>query len=262
MASKKNQYTELIDILQEVNEKDVIPVYVPSLQRSVDFKPITVQQQKGIISTSLESSLNTMAFNIITNDLIKECCLEDNITIHTFDKPSILVSLRGYMLGYNIVGQNQTGEDVEVNIEDHCKKFSTHKLPKTLLNSKTIKHGDIQINFKPPLLDVDSAVNKKARGVIDKLLKDRDISNSIGEVIVYELVKYISGISINGKVLEFDYKDTLQLAKVVEQLPLKVSKLIITEVEKIKKYEDKFGTIQVGKEKVTIVVDARFFNGE
>ena len=262
MAAKKNQYNELIDILQEVNEKDIIPVYIPSLQRSVDFKPITVQQQKKIISTALESSLNTMAFNILTNDLIKECCLEDNLTIYTFDKPGILVSLRGHMLGYNIVGQNPKGDDVEVNVEDHCKAFPSHKLPKTLLNSRIIKYKDIEITFQPPVLADDSAVNIKARKVIDNLLKDRDISSSIGEVIVYELVKYIKSININGKTLDFNYIDTLQLVKVVEQLPLRISKLIITEIEKIKKHEDKFSTINIGKEKVTIVVDARFFNGE
>ena len=262
MAAKKNQFTELIDILQEVNEKDIISVWIPSLQRSVDFKPITVQQQKKIISTALESSLNTMAFNIITNNLIKECCSEPDLLIYAFDKPSILTSLRGHMLGYDIIGQSPTGNDVKVNVKDHCEKFPTHKIPKTLLNSKIIKHGDIEISFKPPLLEEDTAVNTRARKKIDELLKDKNISSSIGEVIVYELIKYIKSITISGKILEFNYTDVLQLVKVVDQLPLKLSKLIITEIEKIKKYEDKFGTLTVGKEKVTIVVDARFFNGE
>ena len=166
------------------------------------------------------------------------------------------------MLGYDIIGQSPTGNDVEVNVKDHCEKFPTHKIPKTLLNRKTIKHGDIEISFKPPLLEEDTAVNTRARKKIDDLLKDKNISSSIGEVIVYELIKYIKSITISGRVLEFNYTDVLQLVKVVDQLPLNLSKLIITEIEKIKKYEDKFGTLTVGKEKVTIVVDARFFNGE
>ena len=261
MASK-SKYVDLIDTLKDINKNNVLPVYVPSIGREVDFNPITVHQQKRIISTALESSLNTMSFSVIASNIVKDCCAEENLTIYSLDRDAILIGLRTHMLGYDITGQTSIGEERPVNIEDHYKLFSSHKAPKTLLSSKILKYNDINITFKPPTLDTDMIVCKRARTVVDKIIKDTGLADTIGEVIVYELVKYVKRIEVNDKTLDFNYTDALQLVKVLEQLPLKLSKMILTEVNRIKRFEDKFSVIQSPSENISIVVDARFFNGE
>lgn len=257
----KTQYTDLLAELQNINKQNKLAIYVPSQQKYIDFTPLTVHHQKKIITTAISDTLNVSTFHILINSIITECCTEKQ-KFYLMDRDPIMLGLRGHMLGYNVVGKSNNGESVDIDYEDHCKTFKTIKLPRSLLSSTTIEYDGITIEVGTPTLDIDTTVNKKISPVISKMMREDNINKTVGESIIYELTKYIKSISIAGTTMKFKHSEVMKLAKVIESLPLKMSKMIMNEIENTSSHVSKFTSIETASGNITIPVDARFFNGE
>jgi hypothetical protein len=257
----KSQYADLLAELNTINKQNKLAIYVPSQQKYIDFTPLTVHHQKKIITTAISDTLNVSTFHLLINSIINECCTEKQ-KLYLIDRDAIMIGLRGYMLGYKTTGKNSAGKDVDLDFEDHCNNFKNIKLPSELLSTTTVEYDGIAIEIESPTLDIDTAVSKKVSPVINKMMKDDNINDTIGESIIYELTKYIKSISISGTTMRFKHSEVIKLAKVIESLPLKISKMIMNEIENTSGHIGKFTTIESESGNITIPVDARFFNGE
>tara|TARA_R110002110_G_scaffold16764_13_gene72177 strand:- start:265 stop:765 length:501 start_codon:yes stop_codon:yes gene_type:complete len=166
------------------------------------------------------------------------------------------------MLGFDIHAHNAAGKDIYTNIEKHYNTWDTITMPEGHLDSKTIEYDGISIEIEPPTIDIDTEVSKKTKSTISKMIENDRVNEIIGEAIIYELIKYIKSINISKTSIQFAHSDVIRLTKIVEALPLKLSKSILTEIDRIKSYEKKFTDFTVDGEELSFLVDARFFNGE
>lgn len=249
---------EIIGAIESVSQQNTIDVFVPTQNRVVKFKPMTVKHQKQIITTALENSLNTSHFHVECNSIIRDCCLEPDIELYVIDRNAILVGLRVNMLG-SIV---PVSDDKTYDIQDFYEQYSTRTPPENLLNNITLEYNGIKIETKPPTIQIDGEVNKIAKKIFDKHLEEKKVKETVTEAIVFEILKYICKIHAGGKTIEFDHSNAVDLASVVEALPLTLSKKLFDAIDHVKEYENSFTTLEIDGEKQSIIIDARFFNGD
>ena len=59
MMSNNSSYKNLLASINELNNKDTLSVYVPSVGSDMPFAPLTVKQQKLLLSSSVIQTLKT-----------------------------------------------------------------------------------------------------------------------------------------------------------------------------------------------------------
>ena len=85
--------------------------------------------------------------------------------------------------------------------------------------------------------------------------KELKISDAIGSLYVYEVVKFVNSVKINADLLSFDSIQPKDMVKIVESLPASLNSDIIKFIQDYRTKENDFLTID-GK---TVTMDARFF---
>ena len=106
----------------------------------------------------------------------------------------------------------------------------------------------------------DIKINKTASKTTSKTIKtSMDALNSIGDLFVYELVKYITTIEFNGNVIDFSNITIRQCLDTVESLPMVLSNEIVNFIQKLKDYEDNFIKIKHEGQDLEVGLDATFF---
>ena len=259
--TQKNLHTDIITALKQANSDNTTSIYVPSQDKHIDFYPITVRDQKKIVTTSLESSVNTSAFHVTTNRMIENCCSDKQMEFSVIDRAAILISLRVNMLGSTVVVVDSKGKEHDLDISQHVQSFGTHKLPEKHLESKKLTVGDIDVMFEPAPLKNDTIVSRVSQSILDNLLQKSSISDSIREAIVYEFVKFIQYIEISGKRVDFEPKNAEQLVKIVEALPMSMSQLLFKEIDRVKKPESRYTSVDTEEfGKCDILVNPGLFN--
>lgn len=259
-----NKYNDLIQAINETGTSNVVDVYVPSCAKLVKFSPLTIEHQKRIISTSLDATvLNTTNHAILMSEICMECCKEP-ITLYAIDREPIAIGLRCKSIGYDAPVQTVSGDTIKHDIQDHVKSYETIQKPDDLLNTKEISVDQTRIKLKPPTMQDDITVN---RCLVPQMSKDdlsdsSTIKNIVGSAIMYEYVKFIKSIEIGDVHVEFDFQHADQLVRVVESLPLSISKKLLDSINQVKTYQDKFIQIKHQESTLTIATDARFYNSE
>ena len=259
-----SKYSDLIQAINETNVDSEVDIYVPSCGKFIKFTPLTIEHQKKIISTSLDATvLNTTNHAVLMSEICTDCCKEP-ITLYSLDRDAIAIALRCESIGYDVSVQNVSGGVVKHNIKEHVSSYKSIQKPENLLSTQTITVDKTCIKIKPPTLKNDTQVNECLIPHVSKddLSDSKVIKNIVGSAIMYEYVKYIKSIEIGDVHVKFDYTHADQLVRVVESLPLSVSKKLLAEINKIKQYQDKFTNISHQNSTLTIVTDARFYNSE
>lgn len=260
--SQKAKHKLILDELERLNQTTTTPVYVPTLNAVIDFKEITIKQQKDIITSALDALLTNTVFNNTVNNIVKNNIITEpehiqNLT--TVDRLPIIISLRKQSLGADVLIKTDT-DSYNINIEEHIKKFPSIKLGKLKLND-VITDRDISVDVSVPRLKKDSKVNDAAKAIIDSTAGNRYV-NSLGQLFVFEIVKYIDTIKANNIEINFNTAPITQCVAIVEKLPMSVSKQILKFIHTIKRYEEKFLTVKHDKTTTTLSIDATFFNNE
>lgn len=260
-----NKYDQIIQAINDTTNQQHVDVYVPSVSRHVKFKPMTISHQKKIISTALDNTLmSNINHSILTTSIIEDCCLEPDVQLYAFDRNTVLVGLRCETLGYTVSTQDEDGEIVKQDIQEHVKSYVDTQTPADVANIQDITYNNIKIKIKPPTIQEDAQVSKQ---VYDKIKQNdfqdaETIRNTIGDAVLYEYVKYIKSVEIQGSIIPFEYEHVFELLRVVESLPITISGEILKVINNIKKIEDKFLQLTTQEKQLTIVTDARFYNTE
>ena len=58
-----------LEKLEKLNE-DKVKIYVPSIKKSIETTPLTLKQQKDLISSALDGLRGALNFNKTLNDII------------------------------------------------------------------------------------------------------------------------------------------------------------------------------------------------
>ena len=91
--------------LDELN-KEVIKVYLPSRKKTIEVRPLTLKQQKDLISSVLDGLKGSLDFSKTVNKVIVDNTGISDLKI--YDKIPILVGLRKSSLGDEVKVDDET----------------------------------------------------------------------------------------------------------------------------------------------------------
>jgi len=263
MSSTKNNFTDIISAIEQVNKDNLIDVYVPSIGTFAKFSPLTVQHQKKIIGSALESaSLNLVYSSLVSSEVIKTCCQDPTLNLLAIDRDPVMIGLRTKTLGYDVNVQDPEGEDIPFNIREHVDSFETIKPDSSLFEEKSITDNGITVKISPPNMKRDDTVNRVVIPEQERAKNKDDIKEMISSAVTYEYIKYIRSIQVGDTMLDFIPNVSKKLITVVESLPMSLSRKIVDEINKTKAFERKFTQISDEDRVLTIVTDARFYHSE
>ena len=259
--SNNSSYKNLLASINELNNKESLGVFVPSTGNEVQFSPLTVKQQKLLLSSSVDTDFENLSFMNAVNNIITTNC-KQNIRILTTDKPLIILQLRQQAIGdkLKIVEGDNT---YEINLPDHINACKL--LDASTPDNLEIEHDIIKIICSIPDITTDTKYNKQFTKKVQKpkskeKLKVTDI---IGDIYVSELVKYIYSINIGEDTVtpgvDVNISDMID---VFESLPMQVSNKLAALVKDTRSFEISCLTPESLPEGVSISIDAGLFTAE
>ena len=252
MADKN--YNELLKELKKYNEASHIEIYVPSLNEKISFKPLTVKQQTDIITGVMTAQQNENAYayqNIIDDIIITNCEKEHAPSLLAFDRACILVQLRLDTMGETLELDGQT-----YNLADHVSGFDANTVDIESIDS-VLEYEGITVQCAAPTLKDEVGVNTD----VPKVYKTTTDENSVSNVFLIELTKYIETVTFDKNVITFEDLTLKQKIQICEMLPMSLSQQIVEYIEAIRELESPFINIAVEDgTSVEIPIDSQLFN--
>ena len=259
----------LLQKLNELQSKNV-EVSVPSLNKTLHFKPLNIKQQKEVIKSSFDKNIPGISFNTVLNNIITSNAESNNEDFLVVDRPLIALHLRKNIFGskikHTVENIDEDGRPVESSVQLDVDDVLT-KGPFVFddnLKTALITVEELEIQLKVPTLKIDNKINKEAQKTLSHLLdQPNGVKDIVSELFVYELVKFVSYVEVkNVTKAIFNDLSVSQQVQVLESLPANINKQIMNYVEKVREFERKFTTfVREGKE-YNILIDAAFFNSE
>lgn len=239
---------DILSKLNEINLEDVVRVFVPSLQREVSFKPLSLQQQKEILKAGISSELfNILEFNAIFNSIIEQNSLE-RITFKVIDRSVIAIAFRNKFTSQPL-DLDEKKIDTKI-LEERKINFSIDAF-----NDIVVEEGLLKIKACAPQLGFDQAITKLQLAKIKKT-ENIDVATFISEMYVYEILKYIKSIHIGELDQDLTLLSIEDRMKIIEQIPASlITKLNNIISKQFKTPEDEYLTIDGTK----LALDARLF---
>jgi hypothetical protein len=257
--AKQTDYANLLSALDDHQRADTVSISCPSVKSKSTFKKINVPQQKGILKAAMDPSLPELLFIIQANEILQNNQVTDT-TLHVVDRVSALLQLRCATLG-NKLASDATSAGEQIDITDHLKKVQKIKIP-SQLQSGTFSHDEFKADCYIPTLEEDTAINKACLRIIQDKVKTEDgLKDSVGDIYVYEVVKYIKNISYTSEeqeqIIPFDTLSVKQKISIFEKLPMGLTVDISKYITSLRKFEDQILNIPgpSGDEDDTIIID-------
>jgi hypothetical protein len=228
--SKPLSFNDALKILDNAStEGFTTNVWIPSLKRNVLFKEINAKQQKKLLQCALDSSIAKSTFPKTFYQIVKENCLEENIssTFTIIDKINIALVLR-----------NQISKELKIELQENPKVEKTIELQSVINLFKEYKHPEAQeinidkntINLKLtveiPYLELDTAFEEYTKS--QPKADDIDvIKQTITEAFLVETGKYIKDLIIDNQDFRFSAMTVAQRLALIEKLPAAVLQSVI-----------------------------------
>lgn len=261
-SKKKSDFKQILAGVTELSKQQIIDVFVPSINDNISFKPLTVKQQKLILSSGVDTEIENLSFSNAMNEIIVENCLSSSNKIKTIDKPLILLQLRRKAVG-NTLTVTSEEEVYKIDIDEHVKSVAeqvTNK-PNTTFS---INVEGVEIQGETPDLKTDTKYNKQFTKKIKSAGKNKlNLTDVVGDIYIHEMVKYVKSISIGENTLEVDDNVTIgQVISVFESLPMKISNEIADNIKKLRRLELASLSNDVLPVDVQISLDASIFTND
>lgn len=237
-----------LDELKELNEKEYVDVYVPSIKKNITFKPFSVKQQRDIIKTILSGIEGVISTTIIFNNIIKDNSSQV-IDFKYYDRNKILVDIRRQVVGNTITINNIRYELDTLPVYSFSPK-----------EEEIFKYNGITTTVRIPTLEEDTRITEKSITEILKLaVDDKKNGNSINILLVYELMKFIQTIQIDNNIINLAEQGSYDRKNIIENLPLKLNNIILDFISKYKEQEQELFTFSDGTK---LNIDASFITSE
>jgi hypothetical protein len=233
----------------ESTKKNIV-AFSPTLQKDIELKPLTIDQQSVIIdSISDISTLQVnpiyliVKFNTNFNNIIKDNVDKDIFhTLTTVDRVNIILYFR------NDVSNSVELDEEEINLQ---KIIDRNRNIDNAQTQKIIEKDGFKFDVSIPKLSDDSEVNR----ILAKKIKESPSTNSIvGDIYLYEILKFVNSIQFeDGEVVKIqkNYKN-LQLLK---KINLSTLRPVIQFIEEVRTYEEKFINIPDTEDNLLLTPD-------
>lgn len=234
--------------LKQLNEKDCFDVYVPSVDKNIPFKALSVKQHKDIVKTLLSGIEGNVLVTKVFNDIIQENSLEP-VNFKHYDRSKILVEIRRKSIGNKVTIDEQ--DYLITDLPEYNAKF---------IEGTEFKYRGIIVKVNIPTLELDSKITEKCVIEISKFTADdKKLGNSINILLAYELMKFIETIQIDDTNIVFSETGTYDKKNIIENLPLKLNNDILEFITNYKEYEQELFTYSDG---VKLNIDGSFLTSE
>ena len=238
------------DFLKKLGELETsFNIYVPSLGKNTEAKPLTLRQQKNIISTAVGGARGTLEFTRTINNAILENVKVKNL--FPYDRVPIVVQLRKHALG----DAAYTDSYQVASLEDVVKSCKSEKVD--FPTKQDVAVDSLKLKLKIPTLKEETKIIDKCIDELERL-DPEDASETVGTVFVFELIKYIDTVAIEGDTVTFNDLKIQDRVNIIEQLPLNVYNELVSFLTKMGIYESNILTV---KDDQYISIDASFFEG-
>lgn len=237
--------SDLLGKLQNINNSNLIDVFVPSQGRFAKFRQLSVKQQKDLIKTGLDGALAGVTIANAFNSIIAENAAE-RMVFDVFDRAPIVLGLRVQSFG-------PTHTEGEATVD--LAKITQRMLQYKAATSTSIKHDDlIEIQVVVPALERDTHVNNALIAHIKKT-QDAELGEAVGSLYVYELVKFVASVVVAGDVVDFSKCSVADALRVLESLPAKMLVELVEFIQQFRSQEVEYLT----QDGVVVSLDARMF---
>lgn len=203
------------DILAEIKKiKSGVPVFIPSLQQTIELKPLTLSQQKMIIESSVDTNLSVLFFNTTFYSILEQNVSQKMSTFDTIDRVTLALALRQQLQDTATVDD----QDVLISAIIDANKSKTFAE-----KSKTIDTPNFKFTVKVPTLDFDNKINSiLLRKYKDENIKTNKLKTLISDMFSYEIYKFIDTVELqsNGKIIDLR-SNTVEGLKLIESLDSK-----------------------------------------
>ena len=99
---------DFLSQLDTINTDDSIDILVPSINKKVKFKSLSVKQHKEVIKTILEGIEGGVRSSGVLNNFVVDNCITEGIDFKLYDRNYILVQLRKNSIGENVTINKQS----------------------------------------------------------------------------------------------------------------------------------------------------------
>jgi hypothetical protein len=245
--------SSILSKLNDFNNSNLISVFVPSAKKEMQFKPLSVKQQKDLIKSGLDGALA----GITISNIIGQIILDNSVDTYDYlvtDKLPILLALRKQSFG-NVFILKEGDEETEFNLDDILKNQLNYsfdcQVEIKLANSEVVAHVDV-IKIQD-----DIKINQYQ---LEKLRKNKDeaISETVGSMFIYEIIKFVTKILIGNDTLDLTTLPIKDRLTVIESVPVTLNNSILEYIQQFRKEEAEYVTID---DKV-LPIDARLFAKE
>jgi hypothetical protein len=239
--------------LKEINNSNLVSVYVPSAKKTMAFRPLSVKQQKDLIKSGLDGAMAGITISNIINDIV----LENSVEKYKFlviDKFPIILALRKQAFGEIFVLKEEEKETL-YNIDSILSKKLEYSLD--LQTVISLGDADVSVYLDVVTLEDDTKINSVQ---IEKTKKNKDeeISETVGSLFVYEILKFISKVKIGEEELDLNTLPIKDRLTVVESIPVTLNNKILEYIQQFRKEETLYVTTDSG----VLPIDARLFAKE
>jgi len=236
---------DLISRISSLKEEEKIPVLIPSLGKTKDFKPINVRQQKNLLKETIGGVSSISELLIQFNTIILDNINDDSEDLLCLDKYPVLVELRKNAFGDKI---NIKGKEYSLNdLQPPCKVTGN-------ISNKEIDFKTIKVFLKTPTIKEENQFLAKQSNEIKKKNID-DGKDVISALYVFEIAKFVESISIEDTQVSFANLSINERIAIIESLPISLNQKILNFISKVREFENKFITFDDG---TTLPIDALF----
>ena len=231
-----SQINDILSKLNSLKSEEKIPVKLPSTNKSVEFSPLNVKQQKNLLKQTLGGVMSLPELLAEFNEIVIESCKNGEVELMVYDRYPVLLELRKNAYGNTITVD---GTKYDITSLPEAGKVSTG------LNEEVVTYKSISVKLKTPSLKSDTAFIKKSASENRKNKVD-DEKEVISGMYVLEIAKYIDLITFDEEELKFQSIPFAEKIKIVENLPASLNQKILTFIAKVREFENKMITFEDG----------------
>jgi len=147
--------------------------------------------------------------------------------------------------------------DTTINLHDIIKDIAA--IPVTDVFTSSIEASDISIDLEVPRLGYDRDISNLTINKL-KTIQDRDIKSLVGELFVYEIIKYIKTVTFKlpavNQAVPFNTLKIDEKISIIEKIPSTLTNKILQFIKNYRDLESKFTTYG----DISIEIDGSFFS--
>lgn len=211
---------------------DKVTVYLPSLKKEIEASPLTIKQQKDLISSSLDGLKGAINYNKTLNKVVLDCT--DLKDLKLYDKLPIIIGLRK-----NALGDNYTDGDEKIDLERVLGNIK--KVPLEIKDTKSVKFKNLVLNLAVPTLKQENILLNKVEQDLNN--ETDDMQRGVGLLYIVELLKYIVSLKVDDEVLDFSEIRISERIEIVENLPLGVYNEVSNFIQAVTLYNNSLTTL-------------------